>query len=145
MQIEMAERDDVKGDFLAALTRLRNGMPKNSKLIEDASNGVLKINPSSVALEAGRSRTLIGMEGCKYPEIRREVLASKDQSPLQMKRGAALKSLGLEIKRLEEQIRIKDTALVAAMMKIDELDRRIKTYEPQGKNVVKFPSHGKKP
>lgn len=141
----MVVRDEVESDFLAALARLRSGKPKVPKLIMDASLGKLKINPSSVALEAGRSRTLIGMEGCRYPDIRREVLASKDQSPLQMKRGAALKAMSLEIRRLEEQIQIKETALVAALMRIDDLKKRIVQYEPSGANVVPFTSRSKMP
>lgn len=135
----MADRDEAKRDLLSALARLRSGLPRNADLILLSQQGKLKINPSSVALEAGRSRTLIGMDGCRYPDVRREVLASKDQTPLQMKRSAALKAMSAEIKRLEEQITIKESALVAALLRIDQLAERLANYEPTGKNVVQFP------
>jgi hypothetical protein len=101
-----------------------------------AEKGLLKISPASVAKEARRSRTLIGMEGCKYPDIRREVLASKDQSPLQIKRSQALKAMSGEVKRLKSAIQVKDTALAVARLKIAELERRLQEHEPLDPKVV---------
>lgn len=61
-------------DLKAALARLQKGAPRNQQLKMLASKGRLRITVSSVALEAGRSRTLIGTKECAYPEIRRRIL-----------------------------------------------------------------------
>lgn len=122
--------DSIKQDFISALARLRDGSPTHPDLIKMASEGKLSISPSSVAKEAGRSRTYIGMEMCRYPDVRREVLASKDQNPRQIKRGKALQAATLEIRALKQAIQIKDSALAVAMSKIDALEGRLKVHEP---------------
>lgn len=132
----MTGNDSARADFLAALGRLRQSKPTHPDLIVMAEKGLLKISPASVAKEARRSRTLIGMEGCKYPDIRREVLASKDQSPLQIKRSQALKAMSDEVKRLKSAIQVKDTALAVARLKIAELERRLQEHEPLDPKVV---------
>lgn len=132
----MTENDQVRKDFFAALARLRSGIPRHPDNVLALNAGKLKITPSSVAVEAGRSRTLIGMEGCKYPDVRREVLASKDQSQLQIKRSAAIKELAKEVSRLKDVIRQRDSALAAAMLQMDDLERRLQEIQPTGANVV---------
>lgn len=122
--------DPIRADFLSALARLRKGTPTHSDLIEKASQGKLSISPASVAKEAKHSRTLIGHENCKYPDVRREILASKDQSPLQIKRSKAVQSMASEVRLLKEVIQIKDTALAVAMSKIEALETRLKVHEP---------------
>lgn len=62
--------DPIEQAFRDALQRLIEGEPKNKGLKELASKGILRINSASVALEAGYSRTLIGMDGCRYPIVR---------------------------------------------------------------------------
>lgn len=61
-------------DFTEALERLEKGAPKHQRLRALAAKGALRITISSVALEAGRSRTLIGTADCAYPEIRSRIL-----------------------------------------------------------------------
>lgn len=117
-------------DLIAALARLRDGRPTNPELIARASQGKLKITPVSVAKEAGRSRTSIAMENCRYPDVRRMVLESKDQSPLQIKRSQALKDMGTQVRRLELAIKVKDSALAVAMSRIAQLEQRLQEYEP---------------
>lgn len=65
--------DPIEQDFLDALQRLTEGEPKNKTLKAKAKSGKLKINTSNVALEAGRSRTLIALEDCRYPKVREAV------------------------------------------------------------------------
>lgn len=129
-------KDAAKKDLLAALGRLRDGRPSHPDLIRLAEKGQLKISPASVSKEARRSRTLIGMEDCKYPDIRREVLASKSQSPLQIKRSQALKAMADEIRNMKQAIQIKDTALVVARCQIADLERRLGQYEPPDPKVT---------
>lgn len=129
-------RGAVRQDLIAALARLRDGRPTHPELIRLAEKGRLKISPSTVSKEARRSRTLIGKEDSRYPDIRREVLASKSQSPLQIKRSQALKAMADEIRNLKQAIQIKDTALVVARCKIADLERRLGQYEPPDPKVT---------
>lgn len=61
-------------DLSQALNRLLDGAPKNQQLKMLAREKKLKINIKSVALEAKRSRTLIGSEDCRFPDIRARIL-----------------------------------------------------------------------
>ena len=61
-------------DLTEALERLEKGGPKHQRLKALAAKGALRITISSVALEAGRSRTLIGTADCAYPDIRSRIL-----------------------------------------------------------------------
>ncbi|WP_374605234.1 AAA family ATPase [Niveibacterium sp.] len=76
--------DPIEQDFLNALQRLQEGKPQNKKLKAKASAGKLRINTVNVALEAGRSRTLIALEDCRYPKVRAAVKLAqggKKESP----------------------------------------------------------------
>lgn len=65
--------DPIEQDFLDALQRLIEGKPTHKTLKTKAKSGTLKVNTSNVALEAGRSRTLIALEDCRYPKVREAV------------------------------------------------------------------------
>lgn len=65
--------DPIEQDLLDALQRLVEGKPTNKTLKTKAKEGKLKVNASNVALEAGRSRTLIALEDCRYPKVREAV------------------------------------------------------------------------
>ena len=64
----------IEQDFLLALQRLTVGKPSNPALKKLAAQGRLRINVSTVAKEAGRARSLIGHERCKYRNVRMRVL-----------------------------------------------------------------------
>ncbi|SDC53868.1 hypothetical protein SAMN05216345_102675 [Cupriavidus sp. YR651] len=72
-----ADMDPIEQAFRDALQRLIDGKPKNEKLKELASKGTLRINPTNVAIEAGHSRTLIGMDECRYPIVRQLIKQAK--------------------------------------------------------------------
>jgi hypothetical protein len=63
--------------LLDAWARVKDGKPENKQLIELAKKGKLKVNASSVAKEAGVSRTLIGYDGCRYMNVRRKILGEE--------------------------------------------------------------------
>jgi hypothetical protein len=65
--------DPIERDLLDALNRLVEGKPTHKSLKDKAKSGKLKINTSTVALEARRSRTLIALEDCRYPKVRTAV------------------------------------------------------------------------
>lgn len=75
---EAPAQDPIEQDFLDAIKRLHDGEPINKKLKALAAKGALKINFSTVAIEAGRARTLIALEkGCRYPRVRELVKQGK--------------------------------------------------------------------
>ncbi|WP_193175409.1 hypothetical protein [Oricola nitratireducens] len=65
---------NTRADFEHALERLRAGTPENLDLQSFASRGTLRISLTTVAVEAGHSRTLISGKGCQFPDIRDAVL-----------------------------------------------------------------------
>lgn len=67
--------DWIEADFLAAIERLDRRTPNNPQNKEAMERGRLKITFSSLAKEAGHSRTHICYEeSCGYPRIRKIVL-----------------------------------------------------------------------
>src|SRR5258708_2941611 len=67
-------RDENAGaDLKRALARLINGNPTNPDLCRLVAEGRLRVSYSSVAKEAGRSRTLIAHKNCTYPEVRKAI------------------------------------------------------------------------
>lgn len=77
--------DQIEQDFMDAISRLREGKPRNKILKGRSARGKLKVNPSTVALESGHSRTLIGKIDCKYPRVRLAIdadLVSPDAVPV---------------------------------------------------------------
>lgn len=74
---EVPATTHVEQELMNALARLQEGKPRNSELTKKAKLGTLKINASTVSLEAERSRTLIGHDGCQYPKVRAAILALK--------------------------------------------------------------------
>lgn len=75
---EAPAEDPIEKDFLDAIQRLQDGNPTHKRLKAQKAKGALKINISNVALEAGRSRTLIALEqGCRYPRVRELIKQAK--------------------------------------------------------------------
>ena len=69
--------DGIEQDFMDAIGRLREGKPRNKLLKARVAKGILKVNTSTVALEAGHSRTLIGKKICRYPRVRFDIEGGK--------------------------------------------------------------------
>jgi hypothetical protein len=89
----------VERDFHEALDRLIAGKPRTPKLRRHAAEGRLNISPTTVALEAGRSRTLIAMEDCRLPSVRNRILISTRKDEI-----AAPRTASEVIARLREQV-----------------------------------------
>lgn len=66
--------DSIEKDFRDALQRLQSSKPTNGLLRKKVQAGKLKVTIANVALEAGHSRTLIGMDDCKYPVTRKLIV-----------------------------------------------------------------------
>ena len=70
----------LEQEYRDAFERLKSGRGiRDSALRRRAQNGQLRINISTVAREAGHSRTLIGMDGCRFKALRDEILAFRSQ------------------------------------------------------------------
>lgn len=69
----LTEREVIEANFFAALERLKANQPKHPVLARRAEAGKLKINASTLAKEAGHSRTLIALEDCAYPAVRKKL------------------------------------------------------------------------
>jgi len=100
-------QDAIEQDFLAAIGRLSDGEPQNKKLKTRKAKGTLKINFSSVALEAGRSRTLIALaDGCRYPRVRELVKqAAGGRTGLPTTHSELIARLRLDKAELQEQVK----------------------------------------
>ena len=68
-------RDEIEADFNAAINRLIADSPEHPKLKALSATGKLTITFATVALEAGRSRSLIGHKGCPYQSVRERIVA----------------------------------------------------------------------
>jgi hypothetical protein len=100
-----ARTADARRDFENALDRLRRGRPNDARLAKLAAAGKLRITVASVAQEAGRSRTLIGLEGCRFPDIRDRIMSMFNGGAVRTKGvTAVVGSLRRENKVLREQV-----------------------------------------
>lgn len=64
---------EVEKDLFDALDRLKANEPTHPELIRKARQKKLRINPTTVAKEAKRARTLIGLDNCAYPRVREAI------------------------------------------------------------------------
>jgi hypothetical protein len=107
---------------LNALTRLKEGKPLHPDLKRRSTSGKLIINPVTVALEAGRSRTLIGGEGCRYPHIRELIFqASGRRQDVGLTKADVVEKLRGVVKTLQEDLAVARTLLAAQRITIDAL------------------------
>jgi transcriptional regulator with XRE-family HTH domain len=99
-----ATSEGMEQRFFDALERVRNGTPTVDRLFKLALARKLKVNITTVALEAGLSRTLIGHDKCAYPKVRNAVIGDREpiETPTNMRSINA--ELRKENKRLENQL-----------------------------------------
>jgi hypothetical protein len=91
--------ESVEKDFHEALDRLIAGKPRTPRLKRHASEGRLNINPTTVALEAGHSRTLIAVANCRLPSVRNRIIETNDRNDI-----AAPRTASEVITKLREQV-----------------------------------------
>lgn len=124
----MSLPDPIEQDFLEALQRLVEGKPHNKKLKASAKAGKLKVNTVSVALEAGRSRTLIALENCRYPKVREAVkLAQGGKKALPTTYTQLIENLRADLATVKAEKRLLETKMadhVLARRKAEVSSRR---------------------
>lgn len=95
---------DAEDDFRAALQRLVVGEPTHPELVRRHGANKLRISYSVVALEAGRSRTLIGHKGCALPGVREEIGAIMERGPSASQARAMLRAAVTRATSLQQQL-----------------------------------------
>lgn len=108
----MSQPDPIEQDFLEALQRLVEGKPQNKTLKASAKAGKLKVNAVSVAREAGRSRTLIALEDCRYPKVREAVkLAQGGKKALPTTYTQLIENLRADLATVKAEKRLLETKM----------------------------------
>ena len=122
--------DAVRADFLAAFERLKSGVPNHPELERKAKEGVLRVNILSVSMEAGHSRSLIGYEGCAYPDVREEILRALDSEIPRGTLKAEIRRLRNEVSELQDKLDWRDTYHAELMVRLRSYERGL---NPDGK------------
>jgi hypothetical protein len=112
----------IEQDFWGALTRLKNGVPTHPKLILDVRCGKLRINIKNVALEARRSRTLIGHADCAYPEVRKAILELKNPNEDGIGLAEQNDELRAENANLRQAVKVAVSQLAAMVRRMDKVE-----------------------
>lgn len=143
----------IEQDFLGAIERLTKGKPRNLALRQLATRGMLKINFSTVAKEAGRARTLIAHEGCAYPAIRTRIQALMAPVGAPSSLSTVVFRLRREVKELKDKLQAQQHQMadyfLARQAAERDRDRWKSAYnalvknEPRDGNVVPLGSKGK--
>lgn len=114
----------IRLDFEAAIDRLKRGEPTSPALAKRAATGRLKISPSSVALEAGHSRTLIGCKVSAYGDIRGRIADAASSPRARLSEADVVASLQDTIRKLRDELAVAQTLLAAQRIAIDALGSR---------------------
>lgn len=114
----------------AALNRIKNAEKlENSALRERAKTSPVRLSVSNVAREAGCSRTLIGHDGCAYPDIRQAIIGDRKIEHGSKRRSIspqeANRKLREEVRELERLNQVLATRLNDALAKVRDADRRL--------------------
>jgi len=117
--------DEIEQHFIDAFARLQSGKPKDKSLQTQAKQGTLRITISSVAKEAGHSRTLIGHKGCKYPNVRDRILALKSDPDIPTRTQDGLNKQRDEAAKLRRELALAQTKNATLLARILELNAEL--------------------
>jgi hypothetical protein len=138
---ERPSNQKVERDLSNALRRLEAGAPTNPELIRKIRRGNLRINPTTVAKEAGHSRTLVSRDNCAYPKIRAAILRHGPQrKPAKgiVETTADLRKRVAELKREVQAGREERVAILLRMKKLeDNANRGIAIAERRAAKAIK--------
>lgn len=142
--------NSTERDFQDALNRLISGKPRNQKLKLLAARRRLKVTIANVALEANKSRTLIGQINCSYPEIRARILELRPPRTQVKTQEDIIRDLRTENKELRQDKAMLATQLADAVSTVWRLKKQLEFQKSINKNkesakVVQFRSRDKKP
>lgn len=122
---ESARTKAARDALEEALVRLRLGKPRNPELAELAAQGKLKVTVSTVAKEAGGSRTSIGVEDCRFPDIRARILRGESGSETRPAKGltAIVHRLSQENAELRRQVKELQSQQAVALARMLDAER----------------------
>lgn len=137
----MSQTKDPRGDaieqeLLAALDRLKAGKPKNKDLLALAKEGKLRISVSTVAQEAGRSRTLIGHAKCQYPHVRDKILSMRHGEGEPTRLQDVLANKRQETAKLKREVQNIASHCAALIVRAAQLQERYEELERQVKRTA---------
>ena len=127
MTVHNDDADSQAGtDLLLALVRLQRDEPTHPELVRRKRKGKLNINISTVALEADRSRTLIGHDDCAYPEIRKVVQDASKPRPVidQETTGVSAQQQIIYLRRENALLRKEKAVLATRVVDFSNVARR---------------------
>ena len=122
---------DSEQAFEAALARLVTNQPQHPDLQAKVATGKLRISFSTVAKEAGRSRTLIGHEGCTYPGIRRRILELMEESPRARAARELFKKTATRNSDLNQRLAAQESIQAALVLEVGRLRRALEQAKPR--------------
>jgi hypothetical protein len=138
---EIAPVDEIEADFFRALERLHKGRPNHPDNKEAAERGRLKITYSSLASEAGHSRTLISQEGrkCKYPRVRKEIeeIINKRRGKKTFNGSSKMIQSNMRDRKLMADIKNLKAGMQALAIEVAEERRRFKTDHDADQREIK--------
>lgn len=147
---------EARADLEAALERLLDNKPTNRGLQALAKAKKLQITIKAVAIEAQRSRTLIGSDACRYPDIRKRILdltREPGEQPVTTVSKLVV-SLRATNAALREELRLTQSQQALMLARVIEAERRADLAEerlaialngsadlprPSASNVAPFP------
>jgi hypothetical protein len=125
----------IERAFMDALGRLQAGLPFHPELVTRVTAGRLRINFLTVAKEAGHSRTLIALEDCVYPDVRKAVLDACEQyGSRRSTMKETMRALREEISALMDKLDIRDTAYTELVIRTEAYEKGLLIPNQQNKN-----------
>lgn len=118
--------DAIEQEFFSAIERLLQGKPKHRELALKAKVGTLSINTTTVAKEAGRSRSLIGYDGCKYPKVRAKIVALTNTEAEPHTAEDTIRKLRERISEVQMALRRSNSEKAALIIRMQKMEKGAK-------------------
>lgn len=119
-----------------AIARLERGEPINRELSKKVKLGTLRITISSVALEAGVSRTLIGHKNCPYPQLRARILSFRKGAPAEGTLLAANKKLRAENAEAKRNAKLELSLRAALLRRMRNLELAVRREQRRNERIL---------
>lgn len=129
--------DAVEQDFIDALHRLKVGKPNNKALKQSVKLNTLKITITTVSLEAGHSRTLIGHKSCKYPSVRNQILALREDREVPTRLQEIISRKREETAELKRLLALAQSENAALRIRMATLEEKLKRKSREVQRLLK--------
>lgn len=137
--------EGMQQHLLDALQRVEEGRPQHPELIEQAKKGRLRVTISSVALEAGVSRTLIGFDECRYKDVRKKIRGEEEDQDVPVRAPTDMRTINANLREvnkvLEQRFKMVLSENAAMILRMGELERE---YEDKADEIKRINTRGKR-